>query len=54
MHAGEFIKSLEVGNAYVSGSSHIYAILVGLFFATTGGVNYSLIRAGVKASDQPL
>ncbi|KAL5571218.1 hypothetical protein UlMin_020815 [Ulmus minor] len=51
---GEFIKSLEVGNAYVSGSSHIYAILVGLFSAITGGVSYCLIRAGAKASDQPL
>ncbi|KAL5988059.1 hypothetical protein ACLOJK_035822 [Asimina triloba] len=38
----------------VRGYHPIYAILVGLFSATTGGVSYCLIRAGGKASDQPV
>ncbi|XP_059661920.1 uncharacterized protein LOC132308001 [Cornus florida] len=38
----------------VQGSHHIYAILIALFSAITGGINYCLIRAGAKASEQPV
>ncbi|GMN53777.1 hypothetical protein TIFTF001_022907 [Ficus carica] len=44
----------EGSNAYIRGSNHVYAILVGLFSAITGGISYCLIRAGAKASDQPV
>lgn len=44
----------EGSNAYIRGSNHVYAILVGLFSAITSGISYSLIRAGAKASDQPV
>ncbi|GMG98711.1 hypothetical protein Nepgr_000551 [Nepenthes gracilis] len=39
---------------YVKGSYHIYTISLGLFSSLSGGVNYCLIRAGAKASDQPV
>ncbi|KAJ0989558.1 hypothetical protein J5N97_007914 [Dioscorea zingiberensis] len=32
----------------------IYPLLVGIVSSTTGGISYCLIRAGAKASDQPL
>ncbi|XP_024030725.1 solute carrier family 35 member G1 [Morus notabilis] len=44
----------EGANVYIKGSNHIYAILVGIFSAITGGISYCLIRAGAKASDQPM
>ncbi|KAF3443416.1 hypothetical protein FNV43_RR13098 [Rhamnella rubrinervis] len=51
---GGLVKSGEASNAYARGSNHVYAILVGLFSAITGGLSYCLIRAGAKASDQPM
>lgn len=54
VHAGGLGKSGEASNAYVRGSYHVYAILVGLFSAITGGISYCLVRAGAKASDQPM
>ncbi|XP_062106035.1 uncharacterized protein LOC133817508 [Humulus lupulus] len=52
---GDLVNNGEGGNAsYIWGSNHIYAILVGLFSALTGGISYCLIRAGAKASDQPM
>lgn len=54
VNAGGLVKSGEATNAYVRGSSHVYAILVGLFSAITGGISYCLIRSGAKASDQPM
>ncbi|KAF5741412.1 integral membrane family protein [Tripterygium wilfordii] len=41
-------------NANVKGSHHILAVLVGLFSAMAGGISYCLIKAGAKASDQPI
>ncbi|PON84496.1 EamA domain containing protein [Trema orientale] len=51
---GGLVNNGEGSNAYTWKSNHIYAILVGLFSAITGGVSYCLIRAGAKASDQPM
>lgn len=54
MHAGGLANDGEGSNAYIRGSNHVYAILVGLFSAITGGISYCLTRAGAKASDQPV
>ncbi|KAG2716917.1 hypothetical protein I3760_03G149400 [Carya illinoinensis] len=51
---GGLVKAGEASNTYLSGSNHIYVVLVGLFSSITGGISYSLIRAGAKASDQPV
>ncbi|KAJ7960340.1 Nodulin MtN21 /EamA-like transporter family protein [Quillaja saponaria] len=51
---GEVVKDGEANNTYAKGSHHIYAVLVGLFSAITGGISYCLVRAGARASDQPL
>ncbi|CAI9090242.1 OLC1v1024973C2 [Oldenlandia corymbosa var. corymbosa] len=48
---------IEAGDAnalYATGSSHILAVLVGLFSSTIGGISYCLTRAGAKAADQPV
>lgn len=54
VHAGGLVNNGKGSNAYLWESNHIYAILVGLFSAITGGISYCLIRAGAKASDQPM
>ncbi|XP_062150414.1 probable transport protein YPL264C [Alnus glutinosa] len=51
---GALVKAGEASNIYLRGSHHIYVVLVGLFSSITGGVSYCLIRAGAKASDQPV
>lgn len=51
---GSLVKAGEANITYLSGSHHIYVVLVGLFSSTTGGISYCLIRAGAKASDQPV
>ncbi|XP_028753947.1 uncharacterized protein LOC114713451 isoform X2 [Neltuma alba] len=52
--AGHLIKAEEGNNANSNRTSHIFAILLGLFSAITGGISYCLIRAGAKASNEPL
>ncbi|KAB1202592.1 Solute carrier family 35 member G1 [Morella rubra] len=47
-------KAGEDGNTYLRGSHYIYVVFVGLLSSITGGVSYPLIRAGAKASDQPV
>ncbi|XP_052178253.1 uncharacterized protein LOC127792014 isoform X1 [Diospyros lotus] len=47
-------KVEEARDLYVKGIHHIYAVLIGLFSSITGGISYCLIRAGAKASDQPV
>nr|XP_029116517.1 uncharacterized protein LOC105061035 isoform X1 [Elaeis guineensis] len=48
--------STEIGqiSAIFAGRTHIYPILVGVLSTVLGGVSYCLIRAGAKASDQPV
>ncbi|XP_020537651.1 uncharacterized protein LOC105640851 isoform X2 [Jatropha curcas] len=41
-------------NGTIRGSHHLYAVLLGLLSSITGGISYCLIKAGAKASDQPL
>ncbi|KAL9265901.1 putative membrane protein [Drosera capensis] len=48
-------EAAEVNSVtYAVGSSHIFALVLGLFSSISGGVSYCLIRAGAKASDQPV
>ncbi|KAK6919312.1 EamA domain [Dillenia turbinata] len=51
---GGLAKAGERSSLYVTGSHHIYAILIGLFSLITGGISYCLIRAAAKATDQPV
>lgn len=54
MHTGGLVKSGGGINAFVKGSNQLYAVLLGLLSAISGGISYCLIRAGAKASDQPM
>lgn len=36
------------------GRNHVLTVLVALFSSITGGISYCLVKAGAKASDQPL
>lgn len=51
---GALFKAGEASNTYLRGSHHIFVVLLGLLSSITGGVSYCLIRAGAKASDQPV
>ncbi|XP_014504962.1 uncharacterized protein LOC106765003 isoform X2 [Vigna radiata var. radiata] len=51
---GYFVKAKEASNAHAKTGHHIFAILLGLFSSIMGGTSYCLIRAGAKASDQPM
>ncbi|XP_058220385.1 uncharacterized protein LOC131330723 isoform X2 [Rhododendron vialii] len=51
---GWLAKAAELTDLSAQGSHHIYAVLIGLFSSITGGISYCLIRAGAKASDQPV
>ncbi|KAJ1401464.1 EamA domain, partial [Sesbania bispinosa] len=51
---GQLVKADEASNGYAKTSHHIFTILIGFFSSIIGGTSYCLIRAGAKASDQPL
>lgn len=51
---GQLVKVKEASNAYAKPSHHIFEILLAIFSSIIGGTSYCLIRAGAKASDQPL
>ncbi|XP_074564410.1 uncharacterized protein LOC141820943 [Curcuma longa] len=43
------------GDGVTNGEKHaLFAILIGIFSTIVGGVSYCLVRAGAKATDQPL
>ncbi|KVH93079.1 hypothetical protein Ccrd_004871 [Cynara cardunculus var. scolymus] len=49
--------STNIGEAKASsihGLRHVFAVLIGLVSSLAGGVSYCLVRAGAKASDQPV
>lgn len=50
----QVVKVAEVSNANAKPSHHIFEIIVGIFSSIIGGTSYCLIKAGAKASDQPL
>ncbi|GAB2262018.1 hypothetical protein Droror1_Dr00003015 [Drosera rotundifolia] len=48
-------EAAEVNSVtYAMGSSHIFALVLGLFSSISGGIVCCLTRAGAKASDQPV
>lgn len=47
-------KAGEARDLNMQGSHHIYAVVIGLFSSIAGGISLCLIRAGAKASDQPV
>ncbi|KAI4305753.1 hypothetical protein L6164_029100 [Bauhinia variegata] len=51
---GQLVRAEELSNANGKRISHIFTVLLGLFSSMTGGISYCLVRAGAKASDQPL
>lgn len=52
---GSYTKTSEPSNTRVVRGNHpVFAVLVGLFSSATSGISYCLIRAGGKASDQPM
>ncbi|KAL2340357.1 hypothetical protein Fmac_008297 [Flemingia macrophylla] len=51
---GQLVKAKQASNAHAKTGHHVFAILLGLFSSIMGGTSYCLIRAGAKASDQPL
>ncbi|KAG6509156.1 hypothetical protein ZIOFF_034547 [Zingiber officinale] len=43
------------GDSVANGEKHaLFAILIGIFSTILGGVSYCLVRAGAKATDQPM
>ncbi|KAL5076226.1 hypothetical protein RYX36_015210 [Vicia faba] len=50
----QVVKVAEASNANAKPTHHIFEILVGIFSSIIGGTSYCLIKAGAKASDQPL
>ncbi|KAG6505718.1 hypothetical protein ZIOFF_038083 [Zingiber officinale] len=47
--------SIHVGDSVTNGEKHaLFAILIGIFSTILGGVSYCLVRAGAKATDQPM
>ncbi|XP_004502043.1 uncharacterized protein [Cicer arietinum] len=51
---GQSVKVAGASDSNARPSHHIFEILVGIFSSIIGGTSYCLIRAGAKASDQPL
>ncbi|OWM79795.1 hypothetical protein CDL15_Pgr023207 [Punica granatum] len=51
---GGLSKAGELSVVYFQGSHHIYAVLVGIFAAITGGISYCCIRAASRESSQPM
>ncbi|XP_054799238.1 uncharacterized protein LOC129303750 [Prosopis cineraria] len=51
---GHLVKTEEGSNANSYRTNHIFAILLGLLSSITGGITYCLVRAGAKASNEPL
>ncbi|XP_027931710.1 uncharacterized protein LOC114187613 isoform X6 [Vigna unguiculata] len=51
---GHFVKAMEASYAHAKTGHHIFGILLGFFSSIMGGTSYCLIRAGAKASDQPM
>ncbi|XP_010244162.1 PREDICTED: solute carrier family 35 member G2 [Nelumbo nucifera] len=52
---GKLADGEKSSNTYSSREGEIiYALLVAMFSSITGGISYCLIRAGAKASDQPV
>lgn len=54
-YLGGYTETGERSKVHVVRGNHpVYAALVGLFSSITSGISYCLIRAGGKASDEPV
>ncbi|CAK7349031.1 unnamed protein product [Dovyalis caffra] len=51
---GALVRAGETNYIAIKSSNHVLTVLVGLFSSITGGISYCLLKAGAKASDQPL
>ncbi|KAJ6329445.1 hypothetical protein OIU76_005160 [Salix suchowensis] len=51
---GALLRVGETNYIAIKGRNHVLTVLVALFSSITGGISYCLIKAGAKASDQPL
>lgn len=48
------VKVGQASDSIVRETDHTYGLVIGLFSSVLGGISYCLIRAGAKASDQPI
>lgn len=51
---GALLRVGETNYIAIMGRNHVLTVLVALFSSITGGISYCLVKAGAKASDQPL
>ncbi|KAL8145527.1 uncharacterized protein LOC141707013 isoform X2 [Apium graveolens] len=51
---GGMVKFGQAGDSLVRETDQTYGLVIGLFSSILGGISYCLIRAGAKASDQPV
>ncbi|KAL3572948.1 hypothetical protein D5086_026852 [Populus alba] len=51
---GALLRVGETNYIAIMGRNHVITVLVALFSSITGGISYCLVKAGAKASDQPL
>lgn len=47
-------KFRQASDSLVPETDQTYGLVIGLFSSILGGISYCLIRAGAKASDQPV
>lgn len=51
---GGMVKVGQASDSLVRETDQTYVLVIGLFSSVLGGISYCLIRAGAKASDQPV
>ncbi|GMI76246.1 hypothetical protein like AT2G05755 [Hibiscus trionum] len=54
LYKRKLLKDEEASYISFMQSHHFYIALIGLFSTITGGINYCLVKAAAKASDQPI
>lgn len=52
--AGGMVKVGQASDSIVRETDQTYGLVIGLFSSVLGGISYCLVRAGAKASDQPV
>lgn len=51
---GGMVEVGQASDSLVRETDQTYGLVIGLFSSILGGISYCLIRAGAKASDQPV
>ncbi|XP_017253740.1 uncharacterized protein LOC108223821 isoform X3 [Daucus carota subsp. sativus] len=51
---GGMVKVGQASDSIVRETDQTYGLVIGLFSSVLGGISYCLVRAGAKASDQPV